>query len=170
MQRYKASLAIASVLVACSSPAPPTLTPKQATVSTIDANGVSFVVDVDAFNPNGFPLVVQKVTAKTTLDGRYDLGTSTVASTLEIPAKGSSTVSTPLVLKWQDVTALATLAASNRPVPFEVVGTVAVGSPKLNVEVPFRVSGALRHDDLVQAAARSIPKIPGLPGGFPTMR
>ncbi len=153
-------------IAGCTAPAPPTLTPKEVTVTGLAPDGIDFVVEVDAQNANSFALSVRNVTAHAKLDGKYDLGNVTVASTLEIPAGGTATVRAPLSVKWNDIGALGLLGASNRPIPFQVTGNVGVGSAKLNVDVPYKIDGVITHEQIVQALSRSIPGIQGLPKPF----
>jgi hypothetical protein len=48
-------------------------------------------------------------------------------------------------------------------VPYEASGTVKVSAESIDVEVPFKVSGVLTHQQVVQAVGSAIPKVPGLP-------
>ncbi len=144
-------------------PAPPTLTPKQVTFTGFTADGVEFTVEVFATNPNAFPLTVRNVTGSAKLDGKYDLGSVSTIAKLEIPANGTTTISSPLSLKWNDMGALGLLGASNRPIPFQVAGKVSVGSEKLNVDVPYKIDGMITHDQIMQGVARALPGLQGLP-------
>jgi LEA14-like dessication related protein len=149
-------------LIACSKPDPPVLTPKSARVTQVSLAGVDLMLDVEAMNPNAVELAIREVSGKVVLDGKYDLGIATVAAPIRLPAGARTEVAVPMALTWKDVSALATLAASSRAVPFTVDGTVNVGGERLNVDVPFHLTGTLTHDDLVKAAQRSLPGLPGL--------
>ena len=153
------------LFLACAKPEPPKLTPKQASVTGVNAATIDFEVEVDAANPNSFAITARTVKAKVTLDGRIDLGEVSVPAGVELPANGTKTVKVPLKAKWSDIGSLAVLGAQNRPIPYTIAGTVAIGSEKLNVDVPFTLEGTIKHEQLVEAAMRSIPAIPsGLPG------
>ena len=146
----------------CSKPEPPVLTPKSAKVVAVSLAGVDLALDVDAFNPNASELSARSVTGKVVLDGRYTLGAATMSTPIRLPAGVHTDLTVPLAATWTDLTALATLAATNRPVPFTVDGTVNVGGDRLNVDLPLHMAGSLTHDELVKAASRSLDALPGL--------
>lgn len=162
--RLPALVAAASLLAlaACSKPDPPVLTPKSARVTQVSLAGVDLVLEVEAFNPNNVELAARTVSGKVVLDGRYELGTATVATPIRLPGGTRTDLAVPMALTWKDVSTISTLAASNRSVPFTVDGTVTIGGEHLNIERPFHLEGTLTHDDLVKAAQRSIPGLPGL--------
>jgi LEA14-like dessication related protein len=146
---------------ACSKPDPPVLTPKSAKVTAVTLAGVDITVDVEAYNPNGVELSARGVTGKVVLDGRYDLGTTTVSKIISLPAGARTDLEVPLAVTWKDAAALVPLATSNRTIPFTIDGTVTVGGARLNVDLPFHLAGSMTHDELVQATTRSLPAIPG---------
>ncbi len=149
-------------LSGCSKPEPPTLTPKQATVTGLDLDGVTFQLDVEAYNPNRIELSARSVTGKITLDGKHNLGTVTLAQGVKLPAGARTMIVVPLTAKWTDVAVVAGLAAERRPIPFTVDGVETLGGETFNVDVPFRMTGTITHEDLVKAASRSIPGLPQL--------
>jgi len=157
------SFAFAFAFAACARPEPPTLVAKQATVTGVTLAGVDLRLQVEAHNPNGFDLTARTVTAKVTLDGKYDVGTVTVPSGVTLPAGKSTMLDVPTSVKWTDLSQLVALAAANRPIPFTVAGTAAIGGEKLNVDVPFRIDGTMTPEQLGQAATRSL----GIPGMVP---
>lgn len=156
-------LAAALTLAACSRPEPPTLTPEAAAVTGITTQGIDLRVQIGVYNPNGSDLSTRSLKAAVRLDGRYDLGTVTVPAPLKLPAKQRTRLDVPLTAKWKDVAGIAALAAQGRGIPYEVDGTVAIGGETLNVDVPFRLTGTMTQDQLVQAVQRSLPGLP-LPG------
>lgn len=160
MRRLLPALALLSF--SCTKPDPPVLTPKSAKVTEVTPAGVGLALSVEAYNPNGVDLSARSVTGKIVLDGKYDLGTTTVSKPVSLPAGARTTLDIPLSVAWNDMTALATLATSNRAAPYTVDGTVTVGGERLNVDLPFHMTGVITHDELVQATMRSIPAIPGL--------
>lgn len=157
------ALALTLSLGACKAPDPPVLTPEKAMVTGITSAGIDLVVQVDAFNPNTVDLTAQKVTAKVTLDGRFDLGTVTTDQMTTLPKSAHTLIAVPIEGKWHDLAAIGTLAASNRPIPFAIDGTQTVGGKRLNVDLPFHIDGTLTHEQLVQATLNSLPKLPFLP-------
>ncbi|MFO0754950.1 MAG: LEA type 2 family protein [Byssovorax sp.] len=157
---------------ACVRPDPPKLTPVSATLVSISPTSMDVSVELDAENPNSIDLSARSVSAKLTLDGRIDAGSVNVAVPIKLPARKTTRFSAPLSVKWRELTSVAMLVAQNRPVPYEVDGTVEVGGESLNVDLPFKIKGTVTHEQLVKAALGSLPKIPGLPGipALPTQR
>lgn len=153
---------ITSTTVGCAKPEPPVLTPKDATVTSLDSNGATFQLRVEAFNPNAIELAARSVSGKITLDGRHDLGTVTLAQGIKLPAKERTMLTVPLTAKWSDVAVLAALATENRAIPYAIDGVETLGGDRINVDVPFHVTGAITHDDLVKAASRALPGLPQL--------
>ena len=158
-----APLLAALALTGCSGPEPPTLTPVSGAITSVSPAGLGLRVKLEAENPNSFGLTTRDVTAKVTLDSRYDVGTITFRHALELPAKKRTALDIPVTVAWRDLVGLAGLAAAGRDVPYAVEGMVAIGGEKLNVDVPFRIAGTVTQKQLLQAAASSLPQIPGLP-------
>jgi LEA14-like dessication related protein len=157
------SLLLAVLAASCSKPQPPVLTPKETRVTAIDGTSLTILAKVDAFNPNGFDLATRSVKAHVVLDDNVDLGTVTAPNGVNIPAKSHTELSLPLSLKWADVTVVAKLAASAKPMPYRVDGTVTIGGDRLNVDVPFTISGTIAREQLLGAALRALPPLPALP-------
>jgi LEA14-like dessication related protein len=152
----------ACAALGCSTPQPPTLTPKKVTVTALSPVAIDVNLELDAANPNSFALAVRTVTAKVRLAGQYDVGTSTVAKPFDLPAKATVSLSVPMSVPWSNVAPLVGLAAGGKDVAYEVEGTVSIGSASLDVTLPFKTSGTMTHDQMVQATMRSIPAIPGI--------
>jgi LEA14-like dessication related protein len=161
--RFAAPLLAALAMVSCSGPEPPTLTPVSGTITSVSPAGLGLRVKLEAYNPNSFGLTTRDVTAKVTLDGRYDAGTVTIRHALDLPAQKRTALDIPVTMTWQDLAGLAGLAAAGRDIPYTVEGTVAIGGEKLNVNVPFRIAGSVTQKQLLQATMSSLPQIPGLP-------
>jgi len=155
--------AFAVAVSGCSKPEPPTLTPKGASVIGVSLAGVNVRLTMEAFNPNRIELSARSVTGNVTLDGKVPLGTVTIPSPVLLPPNARTTLDVPLDAKWNDVGAIATLAATNAPVTYAVDGTVNIGGDRLNVDVPFHMTGTIAHEDIVKATVRSLPALPGLP-------
>lgn len=157
-------LACAAAAGACSKPQPPQLTPKEAKVTSVDLAGFDMTVKMDAVNPNGISLSIQRVVAHVIVDGTQDLGTVTASQPIDLPASSRTAIDVPMTVKWKDATSLALIAAARRPVPYVVDGTATVGGERLNVDVPFKMVGTLTPEQLQQAGMRSLQNIPGLQG------
>ena len=160
-----ASPVVAAVALAgCSKPLPPQLTPQQAKVTAIDANGFDMTVKMDAFNPNGFDLAVQSVVAHVIVDGNQDLGTVTTSKPIALAANAHTAIDVPMNVKWKNATGFVAIATSRRPVPYTVDGTATVGGDRLNVDIPFKLQGTITAEQLQQAGLKSLQAIPGLQG------
>jgi LEA14-like dessication related protein len=148
------------LLAGCSRPKPPTITPEKAEVTAIGPGGVELLVKLGIDNPNRVALSARSVTGRVVLDGKHDLGTVTVPHAFQLPSGQRSHLTVPLALAWKDLPALLALAATNRNIPYDVHGSVSLGGDVLNADIPFRLTGALTHDELVRATVNSLPRLP----------
>lgn len=151
------AFALFATTAACSKPEPPRVTPKEARVTSVSPAGLEIRLELEAVNPNRFPLAVRSVTGKMTLDGRWNLGTVTVSKPVTLPPTAPTAVDASMALPWAEVGALGVLAASPRPVPYVFEGTLSIGGERVNVDVPFSTSGELTREELANAALRSLP-------------
>lgn len=152
-----------AAFVGCSKPEPPKITPKEARVTMVGPQGLELLVRVEATNPNSVTLSAQSMTGKAKLDGKWELGQVTIAKPIVLPPNNVPTmIDVPMTMPWTDVQALATLASQNRAIPYEIDGSVAIGGERLNVNVPFRMTGTITRDQIAAAALKSLPNIPGL--------
>lgn len=162
LTRFLAIAALVLVSAGCKKPEPPHITPKEAKVTMVGPAGVTMEVKVEAMNPNSYALTAQSITAHARLDGKYDLGTVTVPQAIALPAEKPTEITASMTMPWADVQTLAGLMGTQRPVPYSVEGTAKIGGEKLNVDVPFAVTGTITRDQIIGAAARGLPAIPGL--------
>jgi LEA14-like dessication related protein len=138
------------------------MTLRKVTVTALSPAAIDVKLDLDATNPNSFALAVRSVSAKVRLAGQYDVGTSSVTQPFDLPAKATVSLSVPMSVPWSNVTPLVGLAAGGKDVAYDVEGTVSIGGSSVDVTLPFKASGTVTHDQIVQATVRSIPPIPGL--------
>jgi Late embryogenesis abundant protein len=153
------ALAGAVLLAACSRPKPPTITPERAVVTAIGPSGIEMNLELGVHNPNGVDLSARSVTANVVLDHHQPLRTVTVPHEFKLTARTTSHLVIPMSLKWEDVSTLLTLAAANRNIPYDVDGSVSLGGDLMHADVPFHLSGALTHDDLVRTTLNSLPRL-----------
>lgn len=151
---------------ACSKPEPPKIVPKEAKVTAIGPAGLEVLLKVEATNPNSITLSAQSFTGKAKLDGKHEMGTVTVNKPVTLPPNTPTMIDVPMTLPWTDAKVLASLVAVQRPVPYVVDGSVKVGGERLQVDVPFSLSGSITREQMVGAAVKSLPIVPGL-GAFP---
>lgn len=152
------------VALACSKPQQPQLTPKEVTVTAVDLSGFDMRVKMDAYNPNGFDLAIRSVVAHVVVDGNQDLGTVTSSQPVTLPAGARSTIDVPMTAKWKNLEGIATLAGAKKSVPYTVDGTATVGGERLNVDVPFKLSGTMTPEQLQGALMKSLQGLPAIPG------
>lgn len=151
------------VLFGCAKPEPPTVTPKEVRVVAVGSQGLELLLKMEALNPNKITLSCQSVTAKAKLDGKWDLGTVTIAKPIVLPPNNVPTmIDVPLTMPWSDVKTLGAIASANRPIPYAVDGTVSIGGERLNVDVPFHMEGTITREQITNAALKGLPAIPGL--------
>lgn len=141
----------ALVLVACSKPRPPTLTPRSAQVSGISPTGVELSVELGAHNPNGFPLRCSQVTSTFELQDGTALGTASSSEPFTIPADGDAILHAKLQVRFSSASALAPYALAAKPVPYRLRGSARVGGEQLNVDVPFTLDGVLTPEQVIAA-------------------
>jgi hypothetical protein len=134
------------------------LTPKAVQLAEVGPSGLTLRLDLDVNNPNAFPLVVNSVEGTLELASGLPLATATAAPQTTIPAKGSAPVTSTLAIPWSGLHALLPFASSPEPVPYRVVGSARLGSERLNVSVPFTLSGALTRAQLVEIGLRGLAR------------
>jgi LEA14-like dessication related protein len=164
MQRRAVIALLAGALIAsaCSKPQPPRVTPVAARVKTVTPTGLVLSIDLDVYNPNGFPLVARSVSGSIEIGNGVELGRGTATPGGSIPAESSSRMTTELSIAWTNAPALAPLALSDKPVPYTFRGTATIGGERLNVDVPFTVKGELTRAQVLQAGLRGLGGM-GLP-------
>ncbi|MBX3187613.1 MAG: LEA type 2 family protein [Labilithrix sp.] len=160
-------VALGALFFGCSPPAPPTLTPKEAKVTTLDLAGIDLRVTMEVHNPNKIDLAVRAVTARVLLDGKHDLGTMTITQPVTLPAGARTLVEVPLSMKWKDATLFGVFAAAKRSVPYTIDGTATIGGERLNVTLPFTMKGVVTAEELTAATLKSLKGLPAIPGLAP---
>jgi len=145
-------------VLACQKPAPPQITPKEATVTSVAPQGLGLKVTVEATNPNAFALSAQSMTAKARLESGGELGTATVDTPITLPPNVPTPIAVQMTLPWSDVRTLGTVAMAGRPLDYVVEGTVKIGG-RINVDLPITLRGTITRE---QAAAAALKAIPGL--------
>lgn len=148
----------------CSRPEPPKLVPKEAQVTAIGPAGLDILLRMEATNPNRITLSAQAVTGKAKLDGKWDLGTVSIAKPVVLPSNTPTMIDVPMKLPWTDMKALGALASATGPVPYVIDGTVTVGGENLNLDLPFHLSGTITREQIGAAAMKAVPGLPAIPG------
>lgn len=157
-------LALTILATACSKPDPPVLTPKTVRVTAVGTSGLDILLEMEAFNPNRMTLSARSVDAKATLDGRWALGTVTLAKPVVLPPNASTKIDVPMTMPWANVQTLAMIATSQKPIPYVVEGTVTIGGDTLNANLPFSISGTITREQITNAAVKGLPALPTIFG------
>ena len=151
---------VVALTAACQKPDPPRITPKEVSVVAVGSSGLDLLLKVEATNPNRITLSAQSFTGKAKLDGKWDMGAVTVSKPVVLPPNVPTMIDVPMKLPWSDAVALASLATAQRPIPYVVDGSVKVGGERLNVDVPFTISGTITREQITSAALKSLPAFP----------
>jgi LEA14-like dessication related protein len=151
------------IAVACSKPVlvAPTLAPKEARVTGISPSGISIEVTLLATNPNSVDIPAKQAKAHVVLDKQIEVGVATFDENVTLPANATTEVGVAVSLRWHDILPIATLAMSDRSIPYTMDGTVSVGDT-VSFDLPFTIEGTITHDQIVKATLNSMPAIPGV--------
>jgi LEA14-like dessication related protein len=149
-------LASVALLCACSKPAPPTLTPRAARVTSVEPSGLVLTLELDVQNPNSFPLIAQAVDGTLELANGTELGRAHAEPNGSIPANSASSVSSELRVPWTNLGALAPLLASPADVPYRFRGTATLGGERLNLRLPFELGGVLSRAQVLEIGLRGL--------------
>jgi hypothetical protein len=141
----------------CSKPAPPTVVPEKVIVTRVDMAGIALDIVLDATNPNAEDLTASGMSSHLVVDKSHDVGTITVPRAMTLPAGKTTKLDVPVTLTWSDLGLLAQLAASRGSVPYAVDGKLEMGGSLLHLGVPFRLEGAITHDQIAGALLNSLP-------------
>lgn len=142
-------------LLACSKPEPPKITPHSARVTSLTPLAIGLSLELDVENKNPYPLVVQEVSGVLKLAG-LEVGRARSEPKGNVPARATTRLPAELSVPWTGLAALGPLAASGKPVPYAFEGTAKVGGQKLNLDLPFTVTGEITQKQLVQAGLRGL--------------
>ncbi len=160
-----ASVVLLALTCACQKPQAPQLTPREVVLTELTPTGASFLIKLAAFNPNGFALSANSFRAHLVFDGgKIDAGTVQVTTPFSLPAGGTTEMSVPVTLNYSGLAALGVLAMQKPTIPYVIDGTVNIGGEKLNVDVPYSVTGTVTQAQIAAASAKGLQKMPGLEG------
>lgn len=150
----------------CARPRPPTVTPQVASVAGITPESLLLNVLLKVENPNSFPIAARSVTGELRVTDGPRLGTGAATPTQSIGARQAALVEFRVRVLWADLAVLAPLLLSPT-LPYTFEGKVALGGSSLELNLPFRVEGQLRRDQLLAAGLRGLPGLPGLRPNIP---
>jgi LEA14-like dessication related protein len=143
-----------ALLVACSKPKPVEVRPRSVQIEQIQPQGLALAVVLDVHNPNAFAITAREVTGTIQLDSGVELGRGNTSAAVTVPAEQTAAVPVRLSMGWTNLAALAPYALDPRPVPYRIIGKAQVGGERLNMELPFDISGTLTREQVLQAGLR----------------
>jgi LEA14-like dessication related protein len=144
-----------SALAACAAPQAPAVTPEVARVVRVTGTGVELQVTVRVTNPNAFALDAQEVDGTLVAEGGHKLGTGRAHPNHSIPARGTASVDSQVLIAWDDVPSLQPFLSRER-LPYTFKGHVTLGGDTLHVTLPFELQGTLTREQLLQAGLRGL--------------
>jgi len=125
------------------------------TITAMGPSGIGVDVDLAIDNPNGIELRAKSVTANVVLDGTYTLTTVTVSHELALAPRAKTRTVVPMTIPWQNVSTLLALGAANRDIPYDLDGSVTLGSDALSAAIPFHLHALLTREQIVNATINS---------------
>lgn len=147
-------IALVLFLSACAKPEPPKLEPRS--IKIVSLLPTRLGVELDATNPNSFPIIVQSVSGKLSLGGAKNVADGSVNQALSIPAKSTTRFTSDIQVNWGSVMLPPDLMMPSKAVPYTFEGTAKVGAKSLNFDVPFRMQGEFTHAQLIDSAAKGM--------------
>jgi LEA14-like dessication related protein len=157
MERRAGLLLVVAGLVltaACSKPKPPQLTPRSAQVTAVLADGVELALELNAHNPNSFPIIASNVTAAFELQDGTPLGSGSSTESFTIPSEGDAPINAKLQVRFSSLSVLAPYALQQKALPYRIRGSARIGSEHLNVDLPFSIDGQLTPEQVMAAGLR----------------
>lgn len=150
-------LALALLSTSCSKPEPPKIEPRS--IQLVSLIPTKLKVEMDATNPNSYPIVVRSVKGRLSLGAAKNVADGTVDQSISIPAKATTRVTSEIQVNWSSVIVPPEVMNPQKAVPYTFQGTANVGAKSLNFDVPFEMKGEFTHAQLINSAATGL----GLP-------
>jgi LEA14-like dessication related protein len=157
-RREGLSLLLVPVLGAggCAKPQPPTLRPRSARVTGTSRYAVELSVELEAHNPNSFPLTVNRVTAQCELKDGAVVGTASSAAAFTLPAQRDESLEVKLSVELASFQLLVPFAFKLKPMPYRLRGSAKVGGNDVSLDVPFSVEGEITPQELLATGLRNL--------------
>ncbi len=152
-----AAIALAFLLASCagvgqlarSAVKAPKLTFRSASIEALDMEGATVAFTFDLENPNGFGVDLARVGWTVDVEGTR-VASGDVPGGLKIRANGTSPVTFPVRVRYQDVPGIVSLLGSGKDVvQYKLAGTLGVRTPLGILDVP------LSHEDRLR-----LPSVP----------
>src|SRR3954468_12313596 len=123
-------------------------------VHSVGLTGGSLDVALFISNPNPYPLPVRRAAYRFTLSDSTEVGRGESATAFTLPAHDSTAVQLPVDVSWQGLRAAARDASRDGTVDYRLTGTVTLGTPLGDPNVPFDITGRFTPPP---ALLRSLP-------------
>lgn len=124
-------------------------------LTELTPTGASLRLKLAAANPNAFALSANSFKAHLTFDnGRIDAGTVNVTTPFSLAPNTTTELDVPVTLSYAGMAALGVLAAQKPQIPYTVDGTVNIGGEKLNVDLPYTLTGTVTQAQVIQATVK----------------
>jgi len=149
------------LLVACSKPQPPTITPQRLETVATNPSGLVVRVVCKAHNPNAIPLPTRRASGTITL-GTSQLGTFDASSLPTLPAKSDTDVSFDLVVPWANLSTVLAAAVGADELPYSVQGQADFEAGGVRFSAPFTMKSKLRKVEIAMPFLKFFMK-PNLP-------
>jgi|AAFX01.1.fsa_nt_gi LEA14-like dessication related protein len=145
------------LVTGCAKPEPPKIEPRS--IQLVSLLPTKLSVEMDATNPNSYPLIVQSVKGRLSLGAAKNVADGTVDQKISIPAKATTRVTSEIQVNWAGIVVPPDVMTPSKAVPYTFQGTASVGAKSVNFDVPFEMKGEFTHAQLINSAAKGL----GLP-------
>lgn len=160
MRTWLAFLILAFALVACTKPSPPTIRPERAEFLNAGPGAVMVRVHCQAHNPNKIPLPVRRVDGRLSIAGA-PLGNVTASSLATLAPETDTPAAFDLSVPWSNLAPALTAAGGGDEVPYTVEGTAYFEAAGVSFGSSFKINAKLKKSEVIGAALRSLPALPG---------
>ncbi len=158
MRRLSALFLLATLLSGCASMqrlaasaiASPRLQFEKATVTALDLDGTTVVLDFTLENPNDIAFRVAGATWRLDVEGSR-LGEGELPGGVTLPSRGKAPFAVTVRLRWADLARLTEQVRRQAEVAYRVAGVIRVETPIGVLELPYRHEGRL-----------PVPRLPAL--------
>lgn len=128
--------------LAASALASPRLQFEKATVTALDLDGTTVVLDFTLENPNDIAFRVASATWKLEVEGSR-VSEGELPGGVTLPSRGKAPFAVTVRLRWADVARLTEQVRRQAEVAYRVAGVIRVGTPLGDVELPYQHEGRL---------------------------
>lgn len=118
-------------------------------------------VHCQAHNPNKIPLPLRSVEGKLSIAGA-PLGSVSASSLATLAAQADTPAAFDITVPWANLAPALAAAGAGDDVPYTVQGTAHFEAAGVQLDAPFKIDATMRKSEVIGAALRSLPGLPGL--------